>query len=118
MAASSIMSDLMAVIAQRKVNPDAEKSYTASLLAGGVARIGAKIVEEAAETIEAADEPGDAGREHLIKEAADLVFHLAVLLAHRDLQWTDVEGELQRRFGTSGHAEKAARKRAPRSSEE
>jgi len=108
---SSTMSELMAIIAERKTKLETEKSYVASLIAGGVARIGAKIIEEAAETVEAGDEPGDAGREHLVKEAADLVFHLAVLLSHRDLDWSDVESELARRFGTSGIAEKAARKR-------
>lgn len=111
MANSSIMAELMAVIADRKTNASTEKSYVASLLAGGVAKIGAKIIEEAAETVEAGDEPGDAGREHLVKEVADLVFHVAVLLGHRDLQWGDVEAELGRRFGISGIAEKAARKK-------
>ncbi len=108
---SSTMSELMAVIAERKAKLETEKSYVASLLGGGVARIGAKIIEEAAETVEAGDEPGDAGREHLVRESADLVFHLAVLLSHRDLHWSDVESELSRRFGTSGIAEKAARAR-------
>ncbi len=51
-------------------------------------------MEEAAEVVEAADEPGDAGRKHLVKEVADLVFHTAVLLAHRDLAWSEVEAEL------------------------
>jgi phosphoribosyl-ATP pyrophosphohydrolase len=111
MGKSSIMSDLMSVIAERKASASTEKSYVAGLLAGGVAKIGAKIIEEAAEAVEAGDEPGEAGREHLAKEAADLVFHLAVLLAHRDLHWNDVEAELARRSGTSGLAEKAARKR-------
>jgi phosphoribosyl-ATP pyrophosphohydrolase len=112
MASSSVMSELMTTIAERKARAESEKSYVASLLAGGVARIGAKIIEEAAETVEAGDEPGEAGRVHLVKEAADLVFHLAVLLGHRDLHWSDVEAELARRAGTSGLAEKAARKRS------
>jgi phosphoribosyl-ATP pyrophosphohydrolase len=105
------MVELMAVIAERKATLSAEKSYVASLLAGGVPRIGAKIIEEAAEVVEAGDEPGEPGRVHLVKEAADLVFHLAVLLGHRDLHWNDVEAELSRRSGTSGLAEKAARTR-------
>lgn len=110
MADSSIMSALMGVIAERKVRPAAEKSYVASLMAGGVPRIGAKIVEEAAEVVEAGDEPGEAGAEHLVKEVADLVFHSMVLLGYRDLEWAAVEAELARRFGISGIAEKAARK--------
>jgi phosphoribosyl-ATP pyrophosphohydrolase len=110
MTKSSILSDLMAVIADRKSNPQAEKSYVASLIKGGVSRIGEKIIEEAAEVVEAGDEPGDPGREHLVKEVADLVFHAMVLLGYRDLHWDDVEAELGRRSGISGVAEKAARK--------
>lgn len=78
---------------------------------GGVARIGAKIVEEAAEVVEAGDEPGDAGRTHLVKEVADLVFHAMVLLGYRDTAWDEVEAELARRFGISGIAEKESRGR-------
>ena len=104
-----MMTDLMAIIEQRKQHPPAERSYVVSLLQGGVSRIGAKIVEEAAEVVEAGDEPGDAGRIHLVKEVADLVFHTAVLLAHRDLHWEDVEAELARRFGISGITEKESR---------
>lgn len=106
---SPVMADLMAVIVERKADRQAEKSYVARLMAGGVPRIGAKIVEEAAEVVEAAEEPGDAGREHLVKEVADLVFHAMVLLGYRDLGWDAVEAELERRSGTSGLLEKAAR---------
>jgi phosphoribosyl-ATP pyrophosphohydrolase len=106
---SSIMDAIMSVIADRKANPPAERSYVVSLLSGGIAKIGAKIIEEAAEVVEAGDEPGDAGRDHLVKEAADLVFHTAVLLGYRDLPWSAVEAELARRFGTSGITEKESR---------
>jgi phosphoribosyl-ATP pyrophosphohydrolase len=109
MAESSIMPALMGVINDRKTHLPDKPSYVASLLHGGVGKIGAKIVEEAAEVVEAGGEPGDAGRDHLVKEVADLVFHTAILLAHRDLAWTDVEAELARRFGTSGIVEKQAR---------
>jgi phosphoribosyl-ATP pyrophosphohydrolase len=109
MAESSIMTALMGVISDRKNNPPAEPSYVASLLRGGVDKIGAKIVEEAAEVVEAGHELGDAGRVHLVKEVADLVFHTAVLLAHRDLAWSDVEAELAKRFGISGITEKQSR---------
>ena len=105
----TILLDLMDVIAERKANPDAGKSYVLSLLNGGVPKIGAKITEEAAELVEAADEPGDAGRAHLVHEAADLIFHTLVLLGHKDVPWSAVEGELSRRFGVSGLDEKAAR---------
>ncbi len=98
----------MAVIEDRKANPP-EKSYTTKLLAGGVEKIGAKILEEAAEVVEAAAEPGDAGRTHTIAEAADLVYHLFVLLGYRDIRLSEIEAELARRFGISGLDEKAAR---------
>lgn len=102
---------LMAVIAERKARPPEGRSYVVSLLQGGVPAIGLKVIEEAAEVVEAAGEPGDAGREHLVKEVADLVFHALVMLAHRDADWSDVEAELARRFGISGIAEKESRGR-------
>lgn len=113
MAESSMMAALMGVINDRKHNPPVEPSYVVSLLRGGVEKIGSKIVEEAAEVVEAGGEPGEAGREHLVKEVADLVFHTAVMLAHRDLAWSEVEGELAKRFGISGITEKQSRM-APR----
>jgi phosphoribosyl-ATP pyrophosphohydrolase len=106
---ASILPALMAVIADRKANPPAERSYVVSLLRGGTSKIGGKIVEEAAEVVEAGDEPGEAGQEHLVKEVADLVFHSMVLLAHREASWADVEAELGRRFGISGITEKESR---------
>ncbi len=99
---------LMATIEDRKANPPA-KSYTTALFAGGVAKIGEKIREEAAEVIEAAGEPGEAGRAHLIQEAADLIYHLFVMLGHRDVKLGEVEAVLAGRFGTSGIDEKASR---------
>jgi phosphoribosyl-ATP pyrophosphohydrolase len=98
----------MAVIEDRKAHPS-EKSYTNRLLQGGVEAIGKKIVEEAAEVVEAAGEPDDAGRAHTIREAADLIYHLLVLLGSRDISLAEVEAELARRFGVSGLDEKAAR---------
>jgi phosphoribosyl-ATP pyrophosphohydrolase len=96
------------VIAARRTSPSGD-SYTSQLFAGGVAPIGEKVVEEASEAVKAAREPGDAGRAHLIREAADLVYHLLVLLAARDANLADVETELARRFGVSGLEEKASR---------
>lgn len=105
----SIFAQLMATIEDRKAAP-AENSYTSQLLAAGAAKIRKKIVEEAAEIFEAAGEPGDEGRRHLVNETADLIYHLLVLLAAREIGLADVEQELARRFGISGLAEKAARK--------
>jgi phosphoribosyl-ATP pyrophosphohydrolase len=98
----------MAVIEDRKANPSA-KSYTTTLFAGGVPKIGEKILEEAAEVVEAAGEPGEEGRQHLIREAGDLIYHLFVMLGHRDVKLAEVEAEVARRFGMSGLDEKAAR---------
>jgi len=110
MPESSILTSLMAVIAARKSSPPTERSYVASLFQGGVPKIGGKVMEEAAEVVEAAGEPGDAGREHLVKEVADLLFHSMVMLGYRDVPWSDVEAELARRFGVSGITEKESRR--------
>lgn len=113
MSEPAIMQELMAVIAERKATgaEAAESSYVARLMSGGVSQIGAKILEEAAEAVEAGGEEGQAGRDHLVKEVADLVFHSCVLLGYRNLAWKDVESELARRFGISGIVEKASRAR-------
>jgi len=105
---SSILAQLMAVIQDRKAHPS-EKSYTNRLLEGGLGKIGAKITEEAAEVIEAAGEPGEPGRVHTVREAADLIYHLWVLLGWHDIPLEEVEAELARRFGISGLDEKASR---------
>lgn len=107
----TIFARLMAVVEDRKAHPS-EKSYTNRLFSGGVSKIGEKISEEAAEVVEAAAEPGEAGRQHLVREAADLVYHLLVMLAHRDVPLAEVEAELARRFGISGLDEKASRPQA------
>jgi phosphoribosyl-ATP pyrophosphohydrolase len=82
-------------IADRAKNPR-EKSYTSQLLTGGVAKIGAKVIEEAAEVVEAAGEAGEAGRAHFIREVADLAYHLLVLMNHRESTIADLEAELSR----------------------
>jgi phosphoribosyl-ATP pyrophosphohydrolase len=104
----SPLTQLMAVLEDRKRNPP-PRSYTTSLLAGGTPKIGKKILEEANEVVAAADEPGEEGRRHLIYEAGDLIYHLFVLLAHRDVRLDEVEQELARRFGVSGLDEKESR---------
>lgn len=103
------LDQLEATIRQRQQAGEADKSYTAKLLAGGVAKIGPKVTEEAAEVVEAAAEPDEAGREHTIREAADVVYHLMVLMAARGVELAEVEHELARRFGMSGLEEKASR---------
>jgi phosphoribosyl-ATP pyrophosphohydrolase len=94
--------------ARRGVDPD--QSYVATLFAKGRERIAQKLGEEAVEAVIAATR-GDA--EALKSEAADLVFHLAVLLESLGLGFEDVLDELERREGMSGLAEKAARSSVP-----
>ena len=101
-----IFDQLCAVIADRKNNPSAEKSYVVHLLNGGVEKIGSKIREEAEELIEAAGEDDD---DHTVYEAADLLFHTFVMLGHLDLPLDRVRAELARRFGISGITEKESR---------
>ncbi|MFT3965567.1 MAG: phosphoribosyl-ATP diphosphatase [Sphingobium sp.] len=96
---------LEAVIAARRA-ADPASSYVASLMAKGRAKMAQKLGEEGVETVIAALS-GD--REETVKEAADLIFHLCVLLADMGLGLDDVGAELDRREGVSGLAEKAAR---------
>ncbi|HET7314801.1 phosphoribosyl-ATP diphosphatase [Salinisphaera sp.] len=103
--ATDVFTALDAALAERRTaNPT--RSYTASLYDGGVAAICDKIDEEAAEVIEAARGDDDS---HVVHEVADLWFHCMVLLQSRGLDSSTVKNELARRFGVSGHEEKAAR---------
>lgn len=104
------LESLERVVALRK-GGDANRSYTSRLLAGGVPTIGGKVTEEAGELVQAAAGESD---DHVVAEAADLVYHMLVLLAARDLPFSRVEDELARRFGVSGLDEKASR--APKTS--
>jgi phosphoribosyl-ATP pyrophosphohydrolase len=94
------------MIRSRRGAPDSS-SYVASLFAKGREHIAQKVGEEATETIIAALS-GDPAK--LTAEAADLVFHLLVLLVEGRVSFADVLTELERREGVSGIAEKAARK--------
>ena len=103
---SEILTQLETTIRLRR-SADPASSYVAKLSAAGRAKIAQKLGEEAVETVIAAMS-GDG--EAVTSEAADLMFHLAVLLADMDLSFDDVLNEIARREGTSGIAEKAARK--------
>ncbi|HNN56852.1 MAG TPA: phosphoribosyl-ATP diphosphatase [Novosphingobium sp.] len=92
------------IAARRGANP--ETSWVARLSARGVPVIARKLGEEALETVIAAL---SGNREELVGEAADVLFHLLVLLDARDVPLAEVLAELERREGTSGIAEKAAR---------
>ena len=92
------------IAARRTAAPDS--SYVASLNARGVPVIARKLGEEAIETIVAAL---SGSREELVGEAADVLFHLMVLLSAKQVPLSDVLAELDRREGVSGLDEKAAR---------
>lgn len=102
----SILARLEAVIAQRR-SVDPAQSYVAKLHQRGLPVIARKLGEEATEAVVAALS-GD--REELVGEAADVLFHLMVLLGAKDIPLADVLAELDRREGVSGIAEKAARR--------
>lgn len=107
MADEPILCRLMTVIDQRKADRPAG-SYTARLLNSGIEAVSAKVREEAEELIEAAAN-GAAGTERVVHEAADLAYHILVLLAACDTKLAAVEAELARRFGVSGLDEKESR---------
>jgi len=90
---SNFLQELMAVLQDRKQNPNPE-SYTSQMLAKGVDEIVKKIGEEAIEIIVAAKGQGN---ERLISEIADLIFNVSVLLVQFDLTWDEVAVELARR---------------------
>lgn len=96
---------LEATIRERRA-ADADSSYVARLTARGRAKMAQKLGEEAVETVIAAMAGDRAG---VTSEGADLLFHLAVLLADMDLSLADICAELDRREGVSGLVEKAAR---------
>ncbi len=101
----SILQDLATTIEARK-GVDSDSSWTAKLLAKGPEKCAEKFGEEAVEAIIEAVK-GDQAK--LTSEAADVLYHLLVMLAARDVALDDVLDELARRQGVSGLEEKAAR---------
>jgi len=99
------LADLEKRIAER-AQADAAQSYTRALIDKGVAHCAKKLGEEAFETAMAAVQE-DKGR--LIAEAADLLYHLLVVLKARGVTLAEVEAELDKRTVQSGHDEKASR---------
>jgi phosphoribosyl-ATP pyrophosphohydrolase len=99
------LSSLESIILERaKASP--EDSWTAKLLAGGTSKIAKKFGEEAIEAVIAAVENN---KPELIKESADVIFHLLVLLKDQNISVLDVMSELERRTNQSGLVEKAGR---------
>ena len=105
---AAILDRLFEIVASRRDERPAG-SYVVKLLEGGWPAIAAKVREEAEEVVAAGRDESD---EALTHEVADLLFHVWVLLASRDVAPDAVYAELARRFGIGGIAEKAAR--APR----
>lgn len=99
------LSDLEAIIARRAESED-EKSYTRSLLNKGVAKCAQKLGEEA---VEAAIAAVREDRQELTAEAADLLYHLLVVLKISNVELDDVMRELARRTGQTGLEEKESR---------
>lgn len=102
---SDTLSRLFATIETRK-SADPDSSWTAKLLSKGPEKCAEKFGEEAVEAIIEAVKGDKAA---LISEAADVIYHLAVMLAARDIPLEDVLAELERREGKSGLEEKASR---------
>ena len=102
---SDVLQRLDAVIAAR-AGADPATSHTAAMLAKGPKKCAEKFGEEA---VEAIIEAAHGDRDALTREAADVLFHLLVMLRSHGLSLEDVLAELERREGTSGIAEKAAR---------
>lgn len=99
------LSDLERIVAERaSASPD--QSWTAKLFAAGQAKAAKKLGEEAVETVIAAISQD---RKNLTDEAADLLYHLLVVLKIADIPLSDVFAELERRTGKSGLQEKASR---------
>lgn len=101
----SAISNLAATI-QARIGADPDTSWTAKLLSKGPEKCAEKFGEEA---IEAIIEAVKGDRDALTREAADVIYHLLVMLAARGVTLADVETELTLREGQSGIAEKAAR---------
>lgn len=100
------LTDLEAIVANRaKASPD--ESWTAKLYAGGQPKAAKKLGEEAIEAVMAAVTND---RENLTYEAADLIYHLLVVLGIAGIPVSDVMAELARRTAQSGLKEKASRK--------
>jgi phosphoribosyl-ATP pyrophosphohydrolase len=104
-----IIEALTRVLEERR-GADAKSSYVASLYAAGLDRILKKVAEEAGEALVAAKNVDGTQRDDaLIGEVADLWFHTMVMLVHLEQRPVWVLDELARRFGVSGHLEKAGR---------
>jgi phosphoribosyl-ATP pyrophosphohydrolase len=92
--------DLVKIIRKRK-NKDKDKSYTSSLLSGGLSKCIDKMEEEFTELKEALND-----RSNVVHEAADIIYHILVTLEVADIKFEDVLKELENRKKQSGIEEK------------
>ncbi len=102
---ANVLTRLANTIEKRK-GEDEKKSYAAKLFARGPSKCAEKFGEEAVEAIIAAAKND---KKNLTEEAADVLFHMLIMLSSRDVKWDDVLEELERREGTSGIVEKQSR---------
>lgn len=100
--------ETLAAIVEARASAEDATSYTRSLIKGGPARVAKKLGEEG---VEAALATVGGTKVELVSEAADVLYHLLVALAVRDVALADVMAELERRTAQSGLAEKASRER-------
>lgn len=105
-AKDDILEAVYQTILERKQMGEGEKSYVKSLFDKGLDKILSKVGEESTE-VAVAGKGGD--RDEVVYEVADLFFHVLVLLGYYELPPERIYAELQRRFGLSGHEEKANR---------
>ncbi len=108
-----ILDKLYNILQERK-KTDGQQSYVASLYEKGSPKIAEKILEEAQEFIDEAfdihhDRTNPETQKNIRNEAADLIFHIMVMLSHHDVAPQDIFEILENRFGVSGHDEKASR---------
>ncbi len=103
---NNLVIDELWQIIQSKKDADINESWTAKLFDHGLEKICKKTGEEAIEVLLAAQEEKN---EHLVYESCDLIYHLLVLLAYKNVDIEDVYKELQRRFSISGIEEKNSR---------
>lgn len=90
---TNFIDTLFNTIQDRKIHPK-DGSYTTFLFNAGEDEIAKKVGEEAVEVILAAKGQGN---QRLVEESADLIYHLLVLLANYDLNWEDIQAELEKR---------------------
>ena len=108
MMSNDVLEQLSATIKARR-RAKADQSYTRQLLDAGPSRCAKKLGEEAIETVIAGCSEDNRA---LTSEAADLLYHLLVLLESRNVAWNDVTDELSKRMDTSGLVEKQRRSEA------